>query len=149
MNFKKIILALIVVGILTSTTAIIFAESVTVGGISFDVPGNYSINKTADDCCVLKNNGSTISIVLMNSSNPQLERSSRMAANFTFLAEKNYTSSNGINVTQQDFMKNESYFAYYTFNVTNSSYLIIYSFPANDNMNNAKNPVIGIIESIQ
>lgn len=148
MNYKKIILALIVVCILTSTTAIIFAESVSVCGITFDVPGNYSINKTTDDCCILKNNDSTISIVLMNSSDSQLEKSSRIAVNFTYLAESNYTTSNGINVSQQDFMKNDSYFAYYSFNVTNSSYLIIYSFPAHDGGNNDNNPVIEIIESI-
>ena len=49
MSFKKLILALLVVFILTAGTSIIFAEQVKVSDISFEVPGNYSVDKTTDD----------------------------------------------------------------------------------------------------
>ena len=153
MKFNKIILALLVVFILTAGISIISAQEVTVGGISFDVPGNYSINKTTDDSCIMKNNASdnyTLSVLLSESSDLALEKSSRMNSGFTFLSDDNYTSVNGIDINQQNFKKNETYFSFYTLKVNNSSYMVMYSFPVEDNnLNNQGNPVTEIIDSIQ
>lgn len=149
---NKIILALLAVFILTAGTSVIFAEEVTVGGISFDVPGNYSVNKTTNNSCILKNNASdnyTISIVPSESSDFALEKNSRISSGFTFLSEENYTSTNDIDINQQNFIKNESYFSFYSFDVGNSSYSVSYIFPVHDNVNNQTNPVNEIIESIQ
>ena len=152
MNFHKIILALLVVFILTAGTSIIFAEEVTVGNISFDVPGNYSINKTTNDSCILKGNNSdnyTISLVPSESSDYALEKNSRITSGFTLMSEENYTSTNDIDINQQNFIKNESYFSFYSFDVNNSSYMVIYTFPVHDDADNQTNPVNEIIESIQ
>ena len=152
MNFNKIILALLVVFVLTSSTSIIFAEEVKVSDVSFDIPGNYSINKTTDDSCILKYDGSdnyTISVIQVESSNPILEKNSRLSSGFTFLSEENYTSENGLDINHQNFKKNESYFSFYTFDEGNSSYMMIYTFPVHDNLDNRTNPVNEIIESIQ
>ena len=149
---NKIILALLAVFILAAGTSIIFAEEITVGDISFDVPGNYSVNKTTSDACVLKSNVSdnyTISIVASESSNTDLEKNSRKASGFTLLSEENYTSTNDLNITQQNFLKNETYFSFYSFDAGNSSYVVSYIFPVHDNVNNQTNPVDEIIESIQ
>ena len=152
MKFNKIILALLVVFILTSGTSIIFAEQVELSDISFDIPGNYSINKTTDDACILKCNNAdnyTISLIQAESSDTILEKNSRMSSGFTFLSEENYTSTNGLDINQQNFMKNESYFSFYSFDVKNSTYMVIYTFPVHDELDNATNPVNEIIESIQ
>ena len=152
MRFSKIILALLVVFILTSGTSIIFAEQVELSDISFDIPGNYSINKTTDDACILKCNNAdnyTISLIQAESSDTILEKNSRMSSGFTFLSEENYTSTNGLDINQQNFMKNESYFSFYSFDVKNSTYMVIYTFPVHDELDNATNPVNEIIESIQ
>ena len=152
MKFNKIILALLVVFILTSGTSIIFAEQFELSDVSFDIPGNYSINKTTDEACILKSDNAdnyTISMIQVNSSDAILEKNSRMSSGFTFLSEENYTSSNGIDINQQNFMKNESYFSFYSFEVKNSTYMVIYTFPVHDELNNATNPVNEIIESIQ
>ena len=153
MNFNKIMLALLAVFILTAGTSIIFAEEVKVSDISFEVPGNYSIDKTTDELCVLKNNLSdnyTISFILSESSEPTIEKHSRQASGFTLLSEENYTSTNNISVNQQNFMKNESYFSFYTFDVGSSSYLVIYTFPVHDDdLSDQVNPVNDIIDSIQ
>lgn len=152
MNFNKIILALLVVFVLTSSTSIIFAEEVKVSDVSFDIPGNYSINKTTNESCILKYDGAdnyTISIIQAQSSNPILEKNSRLSSGFTLLSEENYTSENGLDINQQNFMKNESYFSFYTFDKGNSSYMMIYTFPVHDNSDNGMNPVNEIIESIQ
>ena len=153
MSFKKLILALLVVFILTAGTSIIFAEEVKVSDISFDVPGDYSVNKTADDSCILKNNLSddyTISVILSESSDPIVEKHSRQASGFSFLSEENYTSSNNISVNQQNYVKNESYFSFYTFDVDGSSYLISYIFPVHDDeLADHVSPVNDIIDSVQ
>ena len=152
MKFNKIILALLVVFILTSGTSIIFAEQFELSDVSFDIPGNYSINKTTDEACILKSdnaNNYTISVIQAESSDVILEKNSRMSSGFKFLSEENYTSSNGIDINQQNFMKNESYFSFYSFEVNNSTYMVIYTFPVHDELNNATNPVNEIIESIQ
>ena len=152
MKFNKIILALLVVFILTSSTSIIFAEQFELSDVSFDIPGNYSINKTTDEACILKSdnaNNYTISVIQAESSDVILEKNSRMSSGFKFLSEENYTSSNGIDINQQNFMKNESYFSFYSFEVNNSTYMVIYTFPVHDELNNATNPVNEIIESIQ
>ena len=152
MRFSKIILALLVVFILTSGTSIIFAEQVELSDISFDIPGNYSINKTTDEACILKCNNAdnyTISLIQAESSDTILEKNSRMSSGFTFLSEENYTSTNGLDINQQNFMKNESYFSFYSFDVKNSTYMVIYTFPVHDELDNATNPVNEIIESIQ
>lgn len=151
MSFKKIGLLLLAVFILTSSTSIIFAEEVKVSDISFEVPGNYSINKTTDDLCLLKGNNEnyTISVILSEDSNPDIEKASRINSGFNFLAEENYTSDNNINVIQQNFIKNESFFSFYTFDVDNSSYMIIFTFPVDDELDATdSNPVNEIIDSI-
>ncbi|MDO5810806.1 hypothetical protein [uncultured Methanobrevibacter sp.] len=153
MNLNKWILGLLVVFILTAGTSVIFAEQVKVSDISFDVPGNYSVDKTTDDSCVLKNNLSsnyTISIVLTNSSDAIVEKHSRQASGFSFLSEENYTSANNLSVNQQNFVKNESYFSFYTFDVDSSSYMVIYTFPVHDDeLSDHVSPVNDIIDSIQ
>lgn len=149
---NKIILALLAVFILLAGTSIIFAEQITVGDMSFDVPGNYTVNKTTDDACVLKSNNSdnyTISIVASESSDTVLEKNSRKSSGFTLLSEENYTSTNDLNITQQNFIKNETYFSFYSFEVGNSSYVVSYILPVHDNAENQTNPVDEIIESIQ
>lgn len=151
MNFKKIGLLLLAVFILTSSTSIIFAEEVKVSDISFEVPGNYSINKTTDDLCLLNGNNEnyTINVILSEDSNPEIEKASRINSGFSFLAEENYTSSNNLSVIQQNFIKNESFFSFYTFDVDNSSYLIIFTFPVDDELDATdSNPVNEIIDSI-
>ena len=152
MNFNKVILALLVVFILTAGTSIIFAEEVKVSGISFEVPGNYSVDKSTDELCVLKNNLSddyAISVVLGESSDSTIEKHSRQASGFTLLSEENYTSTNNISVNQQNFMKNESYFSFYTFDVDSSYYMVIYTFPVHDDdLSDQVSPVNDIIDSI-
>ena len=152
MKFNKIILALLVVFILTSGTSIIFAEQFELSDVSFDIPGNYSINKTTDEACILKSDNAdnyTISMIQVNSSDAILEKNSRMSSGFKFLSEEKNTSSNGIDINQQNFMKNESYFSFYSFEAKNLTYMVIYTFPVHDEAGNATNPVNEIIESIQ
>lgn len=153
MNFNKLFLGLLVVFILAAGTSIVFAEEVKVSDISFDVPGNYSVDKTSDDSCVLRNNLSsnyTISIVLAGSSDPIVEKHSRQASGFSFMSEENYTSANNLSINQQNFVKNESYFSFYTFDVGSSSYMVIYTFPVHDDeLVDHVSPVNDIIDSIQ
>ena len=152
MKFNKLVLLLLVVFILTSSTSIIFAQEVKVSDISFDVPGNYSVNKTTDDSCLLKSNlgdNHTINVILSESSDSILEKNSRKTSGFDFLAEENYTSDNNISINKQDFIKNESFFSFYSFKFDNSSYLIIYTFPTVGELkNDSVNPVEELINSI-
>lgn len=152
MSFKKFILVLLVVFVLTSSVSIVSAERVSVSGISFDVPDNYSVNKVSDDSCILKSNISdnyTISIVLSEDSNLNVTKNSRISAGFNFISEENFNSTNDISVYKQNFVRNESYSSFYTFDVDGSSYLIIYNFPVFDDLDNQDNPVGAIIDSIQ
>ena len=55
-----------------------------------------------------------------------------------------------LRVNQQNFVKNESYFSFYTFDVDSSSYMVIYTFPVHDDeLSDHVSPVNDIIDSIQ
>ena len=91
----------------------------------------------------------TINVILSESSDSILEKNSRKTSGFDFLAEENYTSDNNISINKQDFIKNESFFSFYSFKFDNSSYLIIYTFPTvGDLKNDSVNPVEELINSI-
>ena len=92
----------------------------------------------------------TISVVVGESSNSTVDKNSRQVSGFSFLSEENYNSTNNISVNQQNFMKNESYFSFYSFDVGSSSCLVIYTFPVHDDeLADHVSPVNDIIDSIQ
>ncbi|WP_458453891.1 hypothetical protein [Methanobrevibacter sp.] len=152
MNLKRLIFVLLVVVILTSTTSIIFAQEVKLSDISFDVPANFTVKNTSDvSARLVREDSSDYAIFIFESdSDSNIAQRSNAVTGFTFLDGGNYTSSNGIHVIQQNYIKNESYFSYYSFNVSDSHFLIGYSFPVHgDFIENEQNPVDAIIESIR
>lgn len=151
MSFNRLSFILLIVFILTMSSSIIFAEELSISDISFDVPQNYSVNKTGENSYLFNSSDGnyTINFVSVESGDSVVGKNSRITSGFTFLAEENYTSDNNISINQQDFIKNESFFSFYSFNVDNSSYLIIYTFPVVDEVEgNNFNPVLEIIDSI-
>lgn len=151
MNFNKLFFVLLIVFTLTISSSIVFAEELSISDVSFNVPQNYSVNKTGDDSYLFNcaDDNYTINFISVESGDSVVEKNSRITSGFTFLAEENYTSENNITVNQQDFIKNETFFSFYSFSVNNSSFLIIYSFPVVDDLeDNNSNPVLEIINSI-
>lgn len=127
------------------------AKDVTVGDVSFEIPNGYSINSSLENSSTLKldnNTNYTIFISVGDLSDGDVSKNSREIAGFKFLAEENYTSDNNISINQQNFMKNESYFSFYSFGHDGSEYLIIYTFPVNDDVGSSENPVEVMINSI-
>ena len=148
MKFKYLV-ALIVV-LFISCGMSFAAESVELAGHSFDVPKDFSVNKTNDNATSLVfNNNTNYTIFISAGEVPDFEtaKNSRAVAGFNFLADDNYTSENNVSVHQQNYIKNESYYSYYSFNLNGTSFLISYTFPVDDSLNGEDNPVNEIIES--
>ena len=155
MKLNNIFLILLAVFIVTFTVSAIAAEDVTFSGHSFEIPKGYSVNTTSDSAVKLveKNNSAYIIYISEdNNGDLNLSKVSRQSAGFNLLSESNFTSAKNVSVIQQNYVKNESYFSYYTFNISDDSFLVTYSFPVHDEKdvgNNKSNPVNTIIDSFQ
>jgi hypothetical protein len=152
MNFKNVFLILCI-SILLFSLSSVFAESFDLQGNTFEVPQGYSINKTSDlSTKMVKNNNTnyTVFVSVNNFTDSNASINSRQVSGFRFLAEENFVSENNIPVTQQNYIKNESYYSYYSFDINGAGYLIGYSFPVHDDDLGDKdsNPALKIIESI-
>lgn len=120
-------------------------------GCSFEVPEGYYINSTSDTSVTLLRNNSSDYRIFVFADSAQDNKSdifSRQSAGFIFISEDNFTSENGINITQQVYSKNESYYSYYSFKMNETSYVIGYAFPVDDDLENS-NPVESLINSIK
>ncbi len=151
MNLKNIFVILTILILIFSASAV-FAESFSLKNTTFEVPQGYSINKTGDLSVRLVNNNdteSTIFVSVTNFTDTNASISSRQVSGFKFLAEENFFTDNNVSVNQQNYMKNETYYSYYSFEVNGTGYQIGYIFPVHgDSVQGDGNPVMKIIESI-
>lgn len=150
MNFKNFLI-FISVFILVFGVSAVFGENVTLDDTVFEVPQNYTVKNVSDvSARLVRADNSDYSIfIFVSDSDSNIAQTSNAVSGFTFLDGRNYTSSNDIYVIQQNYMKNESYLSYYSFNVSDSYFLIGYSFPVHDSfVEDEENPVNTIIESI-
>ena len=151
MKIKSVFLVFCIF-ILVFSMASVFSASVKVAGNDFEVPQGYSINKTSDISAKLVRNNNTNYTIFISENNftdSNATINTREVSGFKFLAEENYRSDNGIQVNQQNYVKNESYYSFYSFEVKGISYQIGYSFPSYDEFSEGEvNPVTGIINSI-
>ncbi len=128
------------------------AEEFDLAGFTFEVPEGYSINLTSDNSTTLvQNNSSNYTIfIYADDMDNKSAKISRQSAGFNFISEDNYTAENNISINQQNYVKNESYFSFYSFKVNGTPLLIGYTFPVDDdNAKNETNPVESIIKSIK
>ena len=153
MSSSNVLLILLSVFILAFSLSAIAAEDVSVAGHSFDIPDGYSVNDTLDTSVKLVNGNNsnyTIFIAQVDESDSNLTIASREVSGFKFLAEENYTSQSDVEINQQNYVKNDTYFSYYSFDSNNESFVVIYSFPADgDFLEGQDNPVNTIIETFQ
>ena len=150
MRFKSVF---ILIFALILTCGVSFAaDSFTVGNHSFDIPDGYDVDKISDNSSVLTLKNNTNYSIFVNAGDVvdfETGKISRQTAGFTLMGEENFTTDNDVAVDQQNYIKNESFFSFYTFDVDDESYEIGYSFPVHDDeLNGEDNPVISIIESI-
>ncbi|WP_458455492.1 hypothetical protein [Methanobrevibacter sp.] len=132
--------------------SIVCAEEFDLSGFSFEVPKGYSINFTSDNSTTLvQNNSSNYTVfIYTNDIDYESAKISRQSAGFNFISEDNYTTENNITINQQNYVKNESYFSFYSFKINETSFLMGYVFPVDDNnTENENNPVESIIKSIK
>lgn len=150
MNFKNFFIILSVL-ILISSIGAVFAQNVTLDDVVFEVPQNYTVKNLTDVSArmVRDDNANYTVFIFVSDSESNIAQNSNAISGFTFLDGNNYTASNNISVTQQNYMKNETYFSYYSFDVDGSHFLIGYSFPVEDKfVDDEENPANAIIESI-
>lgn len=151
MNFKNIF-PIFCLFVLLFGVSSVFGEDFTLEGTTFEVPQGYSINKTGDISVTLDNKGDsnyTLFVCVSNFTDFDAATSSRQASGFKYLANETFITDNNITVHRQNFMKNESYFSYFTFEVNDTGYLIGYSLPVHgDVLASDDNPAVKIIESV-
>lgn len=134
------------------SASFVCAEEFDLSGFSFEVPEGYAINATSDNSTTLVNKNSSNYTIFIYPDNMDAKSAkvSRQSAGFSFISEENYTNENNITINQQNYMKNESYFSFYSFKINETSFLIGYTFPIDDsNTGNASNPVESILKSIK
>ncbi len=128
------------------------AEEFDVAGHSFEVPKGYSVNVTSDNSTTLVRDNNTnysLFIIAGELQDTELAKSSRQNAGFKFLSDENFTAENNITVNRQNFLKNESYFMFYSFDVDETSFLMGYIMPMDDDsVDGEDNPAIKVIESV-
>ena len=150
MNCKNIFIFLSLF-ILISGIGAVFGENVTLGDVEFEAPQNYTVKNVTDVSARLMrdDNANYTVFIFLSDSDSNIAQKSNAIAGFTFLDGNNFTTSNNISVTQQNYMKNETYFSYYSFDAGDGHFLICYSFPVEDSfVDDEANPAVAIIESI-
>lgn len=151
MKIKSVFLVFCIF-ILVFSMASVFSANVKVAGFDFEVPQGYSINKSSDISAKLVRNNNTNYTIFISENNftdSNATINTREVSGFKFLAEENYRSDNGIQVNQQNYVKNESYYSFYSFEINGTGYQIGYSFPSYDDFQESEvNPVTGIINSV-
>ena len=143
----------ILIVLLILTCGISFASSeFTVGNHTFDVPKGYDVKEINDDSSTLTLKNNTNYTIFINAGDVvdfDTAKHSRQVAGFNLMGEDNFTTENNISVFQQNFMKNESYFSFYSFEIDGIPFEIGYSFPVDDDsLDSEDNPVNVIVESV-
>lgn len=142
----------ILIALLIFASGISFAsDGFTVADYTFEAPNGYLVNQTNDNLSSLvRENNTDYTIFVSAGEIPDFEtaKNSREIAGFKFIGENNYTSENNLTINQQNYMKNESYFSFYSFDINGTSFLIGYTLPVHDDVDDDDNPVDVIIESV-
>lgn len=151
MKLNKSLILLFILSVFICISGI-SASDVDVSGNQFTVPDGYSVNTTLVNSTILvKDNDAnyTIYISAGELSDFEIAKNSREISGFKFLAEDNYTSESNLTVNQQNFIKNESFYSFYSFSFNGADYLITYSFPVDDEFNGEEdNPVNVIVNGL-
>lgn len=130
-----------------------FSADFSVGGYNFQVPEGYSVNMTSDNSTTLvcdNNSDYSIFITLDEAPDAEVTKMSRQNAGFKFLSEEDFVSNSDVVINQQNFIKNESYYSFYSCDVNGTSFLVGYTFPVHDDFAEGEdNPAILIIDSIE
>lgn len=129
------------------------ADEFTVAQHTFEVPNGYSLNQSDDNISTLvrdNNTNYTIFVTAGEIPDDDTAKSSREVVGFKFIGENSYTTDNDIVVNQQNYIKNESFFLFYKFDINGTDYLIGYMMPVHDEMESGDdNPANAIIESLK
>lgn len=147
----KNILIIISLFIFVFGISAVAGENVTVEGNVFQVPQGYVVKNSTDYSAVfVKENNSnyTIFIVPGNFSDFENAKQGREVSGFKFISDEVFLSENNISVTKQNYMKNESYHSFYYFELDNSTYMIGYAFPVNDDSKDQSDPVSQIMNKL-
>ncbi|RAP51300.1 MAG: hypothetical protein BZ138_05510 [Methanosphaera sp. rholeuAM270] len=133
------------------STTVIYAETVNVGNSSFSLPEGFAVYSTKGDQVALLNGNTTAIRVYNNESHYDVEvlKEYRLKLGYTLTGEDDYDFE-GIKINQQNYTKDNTTTALYTFTKHDKFYMIAVSvLNGYSVLNDYDNAVNEIIQSLK
>lgn len=151
MEIKSSVFVLVSLALLLIGCSFVFAEDAHLGNHTFEVPNGFSVNRAADNVVSLVSENNTnysIFVSCVEIPDKDLAENSRESVGFRMVSEQSYIADNNDTVVSvQNYVRNETYFSYYSFSLDGEDFLVTYIFPVHDDIDIGEKPVDTIINS--
>ena len=117
MKTKSLAFTLLVVFILTFSITAIYAEDVTVGSSTFELPDGFKINETENNTVTLENNNYFLTVYEGDIVSTEEAKQNREEEGYELLGEDTYDAE-GVSINQQNYKKDNIVSNVYTFTKT-------------------------------
>ncbi len=149
MKTKSLAFTLLVVFILTFSITAIYAEDVTVGSSTFELPDGFKINETENNTVTLENNNYFLTVYEGDIVSTEEAKQNREEEGYELLGEDTYDAE-GVSINQQNYKKDNIVSNVYTFTKNDKNYIItLNTLESQPALNSENNPVTHIISSLK